>query len=65
MGCDKDKIFSIEDRLAEIQARKAEIQQTLMAAARPVKAPEDEVGISNAKGTNKLFRGENNKLRRD
>mgnify|MGYP003678455097 FL=1 len=65
MGCDKDKIFSIEDRLAEIQARKAEIQQTLMAAARPVKAPEDEVGISNSKGTNKLFRGPDNKLRRE
>ena len=65
MGCDKDKIFSIEDRLAEIQARKAEIQQTLRAAAKPVKTPEDEVGISNSKGTNKLFRGPDNKLRRE
>ena len=64
MGCDKNKIFSIEDRLAEIQTRKAEIQQKLMAAAKPVKTPEGEIGISNAKGTNRLFRGPDGKLRR-
>ena len=37
MGCDKDKIFSIEDRLAEIQARKDEIQRIIMAASSPIK----------------------------
>ena len=65
MGCDKDKIFSIEDQIAELEARNAQIDKSLMARNKPVKAPEDEVGISNAKGTNKLFRGENNKLRRE
>ena len=57
MGCDKDKIFSIEDRLAEIQARKEEIQRIKMASAQPIKVPEGEIGISNAKGTNRLYSG--------
>ena len=43
MGCDKDKIFSIEDRLAEIQARKEEIQRIKMASAQPIKVPEGEI----------------------
>mgnify|MGYP003650988428 FL=1 len=64
MGCDKDKIFSIEDRLAEIQARKEEIQRIKMASAQPIKVPEGEIGISNAKGTNRLYRGSDGKVRR-
>ena len=63
MGCDKDKIFSIEDRLAEIQARKDEIQRIKMAASRPIKTPEGEIGVSNAKGTNRLYKNKG-KIRR-
>ena len=63
MGCDKDKIFSIDDRLAEIQARKDEIQRIKMAASRPIKTPEGEIGVSNAKGTNRLYKNKG-KIRR-
>lgn len=64
MGCDKDKIFSIEDRLAEIQARKDEIQRIKMAASKSIKTPEDEVGVSNAKGTNRLYKASDGKVKR-
>lgn len=64
MGCDKKKILSIEDRLAEIQARKAEIQRLKIAASTPIKTPDGEVGVSNAKGTNRLYRGSDGKVKR-
>ena len=65
MGCNKNKILSIEDRLAEIQARKAEIARLKNAAKTPMKVPEGEIGINNSKAKNKLFRASDGKLKRD
>ena len=65
MGCNKDKILNIEDRLAEIQARKAEIAKLKNATKAPINVPEGEIGINNSKGKNKLFRASDGKVKRE
>ena len=62
MGCDKDKIFKIEDRLAEIQARLGQLES--MKESKEILTPEGEVGVSNAKGRVKMFRAPNGKYKR-
>ena len=62
MGCDKDKIFKIEDRLAEIQARLGQLD--FMKESKEILTPEGEVGVSNAKGRVKMLRAPNGKYKR-
>lgn len=62
MGCDKNKIFSIEDRLAEIQSRMSELEA--MKTSKTITTPNGEVGVSNAKGRVKMFKAPNGKYKR-
>ena len=66
MGCNKNKIFSIEDRLSEIQKRKAQLLKEMAARRDPEEdlPGRDEIRISNSKQYNEIYRAPNDKIRR-